>query len=74
MYRTAARCVSLVLLVLLCMFLGFWSQHGVRAQEPSAIHLGRQEVETRIDDRHSLAVTTIRQELTNSSREAQTGS
>lgn len=73
MYRIATRRILLGLLIASLALLGFWSRRSVRAQEPDAVRLGRQEVECRIDDRHSLAVTTIRQELLNPTRDAAPG-
>lgn len=74
MYRNAARRALLAGLPLLLLVFCVWSRRGARAQESDAVRLGRQEVETRIDDRHSIAVTTVRQELINSSGQPQEGS
>jgi hypothetical protein len=71
MYPTARNALLLGLsLLILIPFV--WTPNA-GAQSPPAAALGRQEVTARIDDRHGLAVTTVRQEWSNAAREPRGG-
>jgi len=69
MYPTVSRGLLLAGLALAGLACALWGRAAVRAQDADPTsRLGRQEVRTEIDDRHQLAVTTVRQELLNDSR------
>jgi hypothetical protein len=75
MYRTAFGRVACAAAVLASVSLWALNRRSARAQEnTSSVRLGRQEVSVDIDDRHSLAVTTVRQEWTNAGKDARSAS